>query len=134
VRKLANSLIFEVADSIREVSGATAARKLILERAQECLDDLATESGTYTCSDTGFILDRRGDSDAAISYCRKALDICAAMVAADPHDTRARLGLASTYSNIGLNLERKTDLSGALDSYKKTLTRLVAKESPGQTA
>ncbi|HWY58111.1 MAG TPA: serine/threonine-protein kinase, partial [Terriglobales bacterium] len=44
VRKLANSLIFEVHDSIQELPGATAARKLIIQRAQEYLDGLAQES------------------------------------------------------------------------------------------
>ena len=45
VRKLANSLIFEVHDSIADLSGATAARKLILQRALEYLDSLSKESG-----------------------------------------------------------------------------------------
>jgi len=44
VRKLANSLIFEVHDSIQELPGATAARRLIIQRAQEYLDGLAQES------------------------------------------------------------------------------------------
>ena len=44
VRALANSLIFEVHDSIRSIPGTTAARKLILQRAQEYLDGLAAES------------------------------------------------------------------------------------------
>jgi hypothetical protein len=45
VRKLANSLIFEVHDSIADLAGATAARKLILQRALEYLDSLSRESG-----------------------------------------------------------------------------------------
>ena len=45
VRKLANSLIFEVHDSIADLAGATAARKLILQRALEYLDSLWKESG-----------------------------------------------------------------------------------------
>lgn len=44
VRMLAGSLIFEVHDSIRGLPGATAARKLIVQRAQEYLDRLAAES------------------------------------------------------------------------------------------
>jgi eukaryotic-like serine/threonine-protein kinase len=44
LRKVANSLIFEVHDSIRSLPGATAARKIILERAQEYLDSLAADS------------------------------------------------------------------------------------------
>ena len=44
VRKLANSLMFEVYDSIKDTPGTTAARELIIQRAQEYLDGLAQES------------------------------------------------------------------------------------------
>lgn len=44
VRKLANSLIFEVHDSIQNLPGATPVRKLIVDRALQYLDSLATES------------------------------------------------------------------------------------------
>jgi len=44
VRKLANSLIFEIHDSVQTLPGATSTRKLILDRAREYLDDLAKEA------------------------------------------------------------------------------------------
>ena len=44
VRKLANSLIFEVHDSIQTLPGATPVRKLIVDRALQYLDSLATEA------------------------------------------------------------------------------------------
>jgi len=44
VRKLANSLIFEVHDSIQYLPGATDARRVILQRSLEYLDTLARES------------------------------------------------------------------------------------------
>ena len=44
VRKLANSLIFEIHDAIRELPGSTAARRLIATRALEYLDSLSTQS------------------------------------------------------------------------------------------
>src|SRR5271169_2349532 len=40
VRKLANSLMFEVHDSIQDLPGATAARKLLMSRSLEYLDSL----------------------------------------------------------------------------------------------
>ncbi len=43
-RKLANSLLFEVHDAIRDLPGSTGARRLLLERATEYLDQLATEA------------------------------------------------------------------------------------------
>ena len=45
VRKWANSLIFEIHDSIQNLPGATPARKLLLDRAVEYLDKLAQDSG-----------------------------------------------------------------------------------------
>jgi serine/threonine protein kinase len=44
VRALANSLIFDVHDSIQDLPGATAARKVILDRALQYLDSLSKES------------------------------------------------------------------------------------------
>jgi eukaryotic-like serine/threonine-protein kinase len=44
VRKLANSLMFEIHDSIQDLPGATPARKLLINRALEYLDSLAHES------------------------------------------------------------------------------------------
>ena len=45
VRKLANSLIFEVHDSIAALPGAGKARQIILQRALEYLDGLSKEAG-----------------------------------------------------------------------------------------
>src|SRR5579864_1095806 len=44
VRKLANSLIFEIHDSIKDLSGATKARELLVTRALEYLDSLSHET------------------------------------------------------------------------------------------
>lgn len=44
VHHLANSLIFEVHDSILNLPGATAARKLIMDRALQYLDSLANDA------------------------------------------------------------------------------------------
>ncbi len=43
VRKLANSLMFEIHDSIEGLPGATPARKLIVQRSLEYLDNLSRE-------------------------------------------------------------------------------------------
>ena len=44
VRKLANSLMFEIHDAIRELPGSTPARRLIATRALEYLDNLSKQS------------------------------------------------------------------------------------------
>ena len=45
VRKLANTMVFEIHDSMRDLPGATATRRLLVKRALEYLDKLATEVG-----------------------------------------------------------------------------------------
>ena len=45
VRKLANSLVFELHDAIATIPGATAARELLVKRAVEFLDRLARNAG-----------------------------------------------------------------------------------------
>jgi len=45
VRQLANSLIFEVHDSIKDLPGSTPARKIIVDRALQYLSSLAQEAG-----------------------------------------------------------------------------------------
>ena len=45
VRSLANSLIFDVHDSIKDLPGATPAKKIIVDRAVQYLNVLASESG-----------------------------------------------------------------------------------------
>ena len=45
VRALANSLLFDIHDSIRDLPGSTPSRKLIVERALQYLDSLASETG-----------------------------------------------------------------------------------------
>jgi len=44
VRKLANSLIFEIHDSIEALPGATPSRRLLLNRAVEYLDNLSQDA------------------------------------------------------------------------------------------
>jgi len=45
VRQLANSLIFDVHDSIKDLPGSTPARKIIVDRSIQYLDSLSRESG-----------------------------------------------------------------------------------------
>src|SRR5436305_10857009 len=45
VRKLANSFMFELNDAIQNLPGTTKAQELLVKRALEYLDSLATESG-----------------------------------------------------------------------------------------
>lgn len=47
VRKLANSVVFELHDSIENLPGSTPARELLVGRALEYLDSLADEAARF---------------------------------------------------------------------------------------
>jgi serine/threonine protein kinase len=111
VRKLANSLIFEIHDSIQGLPGATPSRKLLLDRAVEYLDNLsqdaagdvnlerelgwayyrlATVQGDTTQSNLGQI-------HAAEISNRKAMAFFEAVAKANPGNLQDQLNLAMAY-------------------------------------
>ena len=108
VRKLANSLIFQIHDSVQNLQGATPARKLILDQALEYLDSLATESGgdaslqrelasAYTRVATlqGIASESNlGQGEAGLVSFGKALAIREAIAKANPTNTKDQLELA----------------------------------------
>jgi serine/threonine protein kinase len=116
VRKLANSLIFEVHDSISALPGATSTRKLILERAQEYLDDLAKESGNDAellrelasayarlASVLGDGRDANlGNTTRAIENSRKAVELRKAASALQPENHELQRELAASYDNLAI--------------------------------
>ena len=108
VRKLANSLMFELHDSIQDLPGATAARKLIVERALEYLDSLAKESrgdpslqreladAYKRIGDVqgGPFAANVGDTAAALKSYQKALAIRETLLATNPGSIDDLVGFA----------------------------------------
>ena len=115
VRKLANSLLFEVHDSIRDLPGATDARKLILQRSLEYLDSLAKESANEpgltrelaaaydrvaTLQGNGFHLGIADTKGAAASF-EKSLALREALARANPRSDTDQVELAGAYTTYG---------------------------------
>ncbi len=130
MRHMANSLLFDIHNAIRNLPGATPARKLIVDRALQYLDRLAQEEGgdpaleedlaaAYTKVGEvqgGRTSDNLGDTAGAMASYRKALNIRKALAAANPADLPARRRLAEAYRNIAsqsLGLGRIVDASNA---------------------
>ena len=111
VRELANSLIFEIHDSIQGLPGATPSRKLLLDRAVQYLDKLsqdaagdinlqrelawgyqrlATVQGDTTQSNLGQV-------NAAEASGRKAMALFQAVAKANPKNVTDQLNLAMAY-------------------------------------
>jgi eukaryotic-like serine/threonine-protein kinase len=143
VRALANSLMFEVHDSIRALPGATAARKLVVQRAQEYLDRLAAEpksdpsllrelAAAYDRLG-GVLGDRRdanlGDSQQSLRNYRRAAELREAVVAARPSDLDYRRELAGSYMALA------TALQPGEEFLRKALAILepLAAANPGNT-
>ncbi len=135
VRALANSLIFEVHDSIETLPGATAARKIILERALQYLDSLARESSgdaplqrelatayTRIGSLQGSTLDSNlGQEDQALSSFQKALAIRGAVAKANPGNIKDQLDLAVAHHAMARMLSSAGG-PGAMEQDEQALT------------
>ena len=134
VRKLANSLIFEVHDSIRDLPGSTAARKLLVSRGLQYLDSLNQQAKGDTSlqeelasayEKVGDVLGypyaaNLGDAPGALQSYRKALTIRETLAAAKPTEPRL-LTVTSDYMRMANLLESTGNLSGALAEMRKAL-------------
>ncbi len=113
VRTLANSLMFDVHDSIKDLAGSTPARKLLVERALNYLDKLTVESkndmtlqrdlaaGYEKIGDVqgGSLGSNLGDSSGAIESYGKALAIRESL-AKDPESFDEHYAAAMLHSKI----------------------------------
>lgn len=111
VRKLANSLIFQIHDSVQNLPGATPTRKLILDQALEYLDNLAKESAgdvslqrelasAYTRVATlqGIASESNlGQGNEGLVSFGKALTIRDAIAKTDPNNSKDQLELAAAH-------------------------------------
>jgi serine/threonine protein kinase len=127
VRKLANSLMFEVHDSIRDLPGATAARKLIIQRAQEYLDSLAQESKSdpalleelaaaygRLASVQGNSRDvNLGDTTSAVQNRRKAAQLFETATSLQPTNQSVRRQMAESYLALAAALNQSGDNQGS---------------------
>jgi serine/threonine protein kinase len=134
VRRLANSLIFEIHDSIQNLPGATPARKLLLDRALQYLDSLSKEAGGDTSLQRelaaaylrigtlqGSTIDASlGQTDDALLSLRKAIAIREAIAKANPNNTDDQLNLAIACRTLARilrgagRLEARTPIDQAL--------------------
>jgi serine/threonine protein kinase len=134
VRKLANSLVFELHDAIQDLPGATRARELLVKRASEYLDRLSVSaSGNTSLQDElASAYEKVGDIQAntgsesvgntkgALDSYRKALQIRETLAAAGP-SPRTRSYVALLSSKLGSALETEGDFSAAIESDRRAV-------------
>jgi len=133
VRKLANSLLFEVHDSIQDLPGATEPRKLIMQKALLYLDSLAEDSQ----NDVGLMREiaggyvkiaevegnplqpNLGDTKAALESYQKSLALRESIMRLSPNNERDQLNLAETY--IGLSELHMSATGNMAEAYRLCL-------------
>jgi len=146
VRSLANSLLFELYDSIRDLPGSTASRKLIVDRALHYLDSLSQEGagapGLQRELATAYervgdvqgnpYFANLGDTEGAIASYRKALKIRQTLAPDGRGSYEDRAALVGTYMNLGLGLEAASDFADSLDALKLAypIATELAREQP----
>lgn len=134
LRELAHSLMFEIHDSIQELPGSTAARKLLVERALKYLDKLRQEAGgdapllrevAAAYKRMGDVLGYQyranlGDTAGALRSYRNNLAILQALPTSStgPEDPTR---LAEAYRMVGEMLLVSNDLRGALENLRRAV-------------
>ena len=150
VRKLANSLMFEIHDAIRDLPGSTPARRLLVTRALEYLDSLSEQSkGDVSLQKelasayerVGDVLGypysaNLGDSAGALQSYRKALAIREPLAAASgksvPQDVQFQRDLGGNYIRVAQVYESTGNFPEALETLGKALP-VVQKIAQGST-
>jgi serine/threonine protein kinase/DNA-binding SARP family transcriptional activator len=134
VRRLANSLMFEIHDSVKDLQGSTPTRRLIVSRALEYLDSLASEAGDNASlqrelatayEKVGDIQGNPfyanlGDTDGAMTSYRKALAIREALKGDRNVDLVMEMG--RSYRALGDILEQKGNVAATIENYRRSLS------------
>jgi tetratricopeptide (TPR) repeat protein len=135
VRKLAHSVLFEFDDAIKNLPGSTSARSLVVKRALEYLDDLASDARgdrslqmeiASAYQRAGEIqgdpqFPNLGDSQGALASSRKSLAIRETLYRADQGNRELRLALASIHRQICEIMGVSGDSKSALEHSGKAL-------------
>ncbi|MCM3874296.1 MAG: protein kinase, partial [Pyrinomonadaceae bacterium] len=146
VRKLANSVVFGLHDSIQNLPGSTPARELLVTSALEYLDKLAAEAGQDPSLqlELAAAYDKIGDiqggkntnhlgqrQKAKESY-GKALKIREELLSAEPANVSVRRQLSGSYTKQGDMRFLEVDLDGSLEAYRQALAlnQRLAEELP----
>ena len=114
VRRFSRSVLFELHEAIRDLPGATAARNLLLKRATEFLDGLATDPAADTALKLelaqgynslgrvqgGGFNENLGNRDAATESFQKAARLGEQVLAGAPGNVDAGLVLLDAYDSL----------------------------------
>ena len=148
VRKLANSFVFEFDETVRDIPGTTAARKLVIARSLGYLEELAADvhddlpmqrelaAAYQRIGDVqgNPYLSNLGERREAMASYRRALELRERVVADRSATSDDQQGLASALGAVGDLLWAEGDFEGTLVHYSRaqSLTSRLAERTPGQ--
>jgi eukaryotic-like serine/threonine-protein kinase len=139
IRRLANSLIYELHDAIQSLPGSTPVRAKLMDRATEALDSLksgADNASTRRELATAYarLADVQGspqdfnvgDMAGAMRNYRSALGLLEDVRKASPADLSVQRAMAEIEWPLSAILERQGDLKGATEMAQSALDRRMA--------
>jgi eukaryotic-like serine/threonine-protein kinase len=136
VRQMTNTLLFEFHDAIENLSGATPARKMVIDKALPFLDNLAQEAADDDSLQNELAESYRklgeiqghpafpnlGDVGGGIESFRKSIKIGEELVRRNPTSREYRFNLAGYYDMLGDMFSVATyETPNALENYQKAL-------------
>ncbi len=136
VRRLATSFLFEFHDAIEPLPGSTRARELVVRRASEYLDSLASEAANdpSLTRELAAAYDKVGDVQGLPSFANlgdtagalrsheRSLALRQALVDARPSDDALQSELVETLVHLGSIVDVTRDYARALDYARRALT------------
>lgn len=146
VRKLANSLLFEIHDSVRDLPGSTPARKLIVSDALQYLDSLGAEAaGDATLQrelatayervaevQGDYVFFNLGETENALRNYQKALSLRQGVASLKSATLEDQLALAKSYRLVGRQMQGAGDMKNALQNIQASvsISELLRKARP----
>lgn len=150
VRRLANSFMFEIHDSVQNLPGSTGTRQLLVTRALEYLNSLAHESQDDPSLQRELVAAyirignvqgnpnnaNLGDTAGAMQSYRRALIIAGQLAAANPNDPQARRSVGIVREKMSDVQSVTGDIAGAVESAQSSWTafKALADSDPGNRA
>ena len=140
VRRLANSFMFEIHDSVQNLPGSTATRQLLVTRALEYLNSLAQESRDDPSLQRELVTAyirignvqgnpnnaNLGDRNGAMQSYRQALLISGQLAATNPTDAQALRWRGVIREKMSDVQAATGDIAGAVESARSSLSAFKA--------
>jgi len=146
VRALANSLLFDIHDAVRDLPGSTPARKLIVQKALQYLDSLSSEAGddpslqrelATAYERVGevqghFLLNNLGETENALHSYEKALRLREAILSSPGSSWQDKLAVARCTRLAATQLQATGKVHDGLEAIHKAifLAESVRQEHP----